>query len=343
MRHFNALSENRLFEILTNIKKVNAVLIGDLCLDVYWSCDMTKSVLSRETPHFPLPVTEERMAPGAGGNALNNMAVLCDNVSAIGVIGEDWRGVCLKKCLNETGIDSKGIVEVKNRMTNAYCKPMRRGYLGFEVEDPRIDFESFAKIDIETEDALIENLKKSIENADLLCVSDQFEFGCITERVRETINELAKNILTVVDSRSRISLYKNAILKPNEIECARALEIETNDLSNDEEILQNLKKLSQKTNSDICLTLGDKGVKFFNKDTLISSSGVKVSPPIDTCGAGDCYLSAFSLALASGASYAEAAALGNLASAICVKKINTTGSASDEEIIKLFMDVAENE
>lgn len=343
MKSFNGLTEKRLYEILDKIKSVKAVLLGDMCLDVYWSCDMTKSVLSRETPHFPLPVTEERMAPGAGGNALNNMATLSKNVCAIGVIGDDWRGACLKKCFSERGINTEYIIEVKDRVTNAYCKPMRRGYLGFEVEDPRIDFESFSKIDESTEDALIENLKKAAAGADVLCISDQFDFGCVTDKVREEINRIAKNILTVVDSRSRISLYKNAVLKPNEIECARALNVESQKLVEGEDNEKLLKEFARKTESTICMTLGAKGVEIYKDGKIIKSQGVKVESPVDTCGAGDCFLSAFSLALGAEAAEEEAASLGNLASAICVKKINTTGSASDKEIIDLFMSVAENE
>lgn len=341
MKTFNGLSEERLCELLERMRGVRAVLLGDMCLDVYWSCDMTKSVLSRETPHFPLPVTEERMAPGAGGNALNNIATLCDNVSAIGVIGDDWRGACLKKCFAQRGIDTTNVIEIPNRVTNAYCKPMRRGYLGFEVEDPRIDFESFSPIDSESEDRLIENLTKAVKGVDVLCVSDQFEYGCVTPRVRDAVNEIAKTVLTVVDSRSRIALYRNAILKPNEIECARALNVDSALLVSGERNKELLSEFSQKTNSAICLTLGAKGVNIFDKSTLIESSGVQVEMPIDTCGAGDCFLSAFSLASGAGASYGEAASLANLASSICVKKINTTGSASAEEIKELFARVSE--
>ena len=63
MKSYQGLGEERLALLLNKMKNARAVLIGDMCLDVYWSCDMTRSVLSRETPHFPLPVTEERMLP----------------------------------------------------------------------------------------------------------------------------------------------------------------------------------------------------------------------------------------------------------------------------------------
>lgn len=338
MKQINGLNETKLNEVLNKIENIKAVLIGDICLDVYWVADMTKSVLSRETPHFPLPIVEERMSLGAGGNAANNMATLCKNVSVVSIIGSDWRGACLKNCLKKSGINNEYIVEVKDRITNAYCKPMRKGFLGFEVEDPRLDFESYSPIDEETEDKVIENLYSAVKGADVLCVSDQFENGCITEKVRQAINEIAKTMLVVVDSRSRIKEYKNAFLKPNEIECARALQLSDDFLAKaDEKETENtLKELFNQTNSNICLTLGKKGVRVLKDNKIYSAPGLKVEDPIDTCGAGDCFLSAFALSLATKTEIIFAATIGNLASAISIKKINTTGSASKNEILNLF-------
>lgn len=345
MKTLNGLIGKRLNEILDKIKNVKAVLIGDLCLDVYWSADMTKSVLSRETPHFPLPVTEERMSLGAGGNAANNMAALTDNLKVLGVVGNDWRGMCLKKCAEKSGINADLIIEAENRITNAYCKPMRRGFLGFEVEDPRLDFESFSPIDSKTEDALINNLKEAVKDADVLCVSDQFDNGCITKKVRDCINEIAKNMLVVVDSRSRITEYKNAFLKPNEIECARALNLDDSFLTNgsEEDIEKAMGMLNEKTACSVCLTLGSKGARVLNNGNIKIVSGINVADPIDTCGAGDCFLSAFALSLSAGAPEEEAGMIGNLASAISIKKLNTTGSASKEEILALFNREAKDE
>jgi rfaE bifunctional protein kinase chain/domain len=346
MKSYQGLSQERLRELLSKIKKVRAVLIGDMCLDVYWFADMTRSVLSRETPHFPLPVVSERMSAGAGGNAAANMAVLCDNFTPVGIIGDDWRGVCLYDLFENDGVCCNGFVRVKGRVTNAYCKPMRRGYLGFDVEDPRIDFESFEPIDEATEEALLTALDDAAKNADVLAVSDQFEYGCITPKIRARICELAeRGLTTVVDSRSRIGEYKNCILKPNEIECARALGLPDAALghaASREEILSALSALREKSGSDVCLTLGDRGCIIGRGDVITETEAVRLEPPFDTVGAGDCFLSAFSLALAAGASDGEAAVIGSLASAICVKKIGTTGSASAEEIVALFDRLATN-
>ena len=346
MKNYQGLSIERLRELLSKMKDVRAVLIGDMCLDVYWFADMTRSVLSRETPHFPLPVVSERMSAGAGGNAAANMAVLCDNLTPVGIIGDDWRGICLYDLFKNGGVCCDGFVRVKGRVTNAYCKPMRRGYLGFDVEDPRIDFESFEPIDEATEKAILSALDAAVKDADVLAVSDQFEYGCITPKIRERICELAKDgLLTVVDSRSRIGLYHSCTLKPNEIECARALgkpDAALGKNASGEDILTALGELREKSGSDVCLTLGDRGCIIGRGDSITEINAARLEPPFDTVGAGDCFLSALSLALGSGASDGEAAVIGSLASAICVKKIGTTGSASAEEITALFEKLATN-
>ncbi len=335
------LSGGRLEELLDKMQTRRAVLLGDMCLDVYWFADMTKSRLSRETPHFPLPVVNERMSAGAGGNAVVNLSRLCENVAPVGVIGRDWRGQCLCEVFKKEGLSTEYIIHSDKIVTNAYCKPMRRGYAGIDVEDPRIDFEMSEPLPSELEDKLIINLEAACRDADVLCVSDQFEYGCVSERVRNKVNELAKNeLLTVVDSRSRIELYRNCFLKPNEIECARALSslgIDVDTKANDDGTFEQMARaLAEKTCSSVCLTLGERGCIILKDESIVRVDAIKTEPPIDTVGAGDCFLSAFSLALAAGATNAEAGVIGSLASAITVKKINTTGSADRNELLSLM-------
>ena len=77
MKNLQGLTKDRLIELLGKMSEVKAMLIGDMCIDIYWVGDMTRSRLSRETPHYPLPIVEERMSAGAGGNAAVNLATLC--------------------------------------------------------------------------------------------------------------------------------------------------------------------------------------------------------------------------------------------------------------------------
>jgi bifunctional ADP-heptose synthase (sugar kinase/adenylyltransferase) len=179
---------------LKKLGKGRIAVIGDFCLDVYWHADMTKSELSRETPHFPLPIVQERMSPGGAGNVVANLLALKPKkVHAIGVFGADWRGTALKDLLKKGGADISGVVTDPGRVTNTYIKPLRKGYAENVVyEDPRLDFTNYEPLAAATEKKLLELLDKVAKKIDVLCVCDQMPFGCITEAVRDRICELGE-------------------------------------------------------------------------------------------------------------------------------------------------------
>ena len=342
---FYGIDATRLKEIINRIKKVKIALIGDICLDVYWKADMTKSELSRETPHYPLPVVEERMSPGGGGNAAANIAALLpESVHLMGITGRDWRGIELARKLKEAGIVTDSIIVSGKAVTNAYCKPILKGISNLEYEAPRLDFCNYQELLREDETALLEQLIRLAGEIDVLCVSDQLAFGCITPAVRAGINKLAREGLkVVVDSRDRIGLYQGATLKPNEVEGMRAVHkaISTAGASL-EEYASAAGTLALKNSSDVCMTLGPKGCIYTDSKTNIHIPSYKVPNPIDICGAGDTFLAAFSCATAAGAAPYEAASFANLAADVTIKKIGVTGTASPEEIIERHTQVMES-
>lgn len=329
------LTKKEVAGLTDRIKKCKIGIIGDFCVDIYWHADMTLSELSRETPHYPLPVTAEKASMGAGGNVAANLAALKpEKIYAISLIGDDWRGMLLRSLIKESGISDEYIIETVGRFTNAYCKPMRHGISATVYEDPRLDFENRSVIDEKTEEKVIANLNELAKKVDVLCVADQFRYGIVTERVRDTLISLAKKGLTVIcDSRYNIGKFTDCILKPNEVECWRG--VYGNDGFTDaseEQFLDAAKKLAIKNNSKVFCTLGDKGslVTDGKEETRIGAK--KLTGELDICGAGDTSLSAFTLAVCAGETLKNAAAFAGLASAVTVKKIGMTGTATAEEI-----------
>ena len=159
-------------EIFTRIDDVSVAVAGDFCLDIYWLADMTRSQLSRETPHFPLPIVNERMSCGGAGNVACNVAALNPKeISVYGVIGADWRGQSLRKLLRDAGIVTDSLIELDGRFTNAYCKPLRKGFSDVVYEDPRLDFENSEQAPESIQRALLNALNAC--NADVICVCDQ--------------------------------------------------------------------------------------------------------------------------------------------------------------------------
>ncbi|MBR4899660.1 MAG: hypothetical protein IKZ46_01855 [Victivallales bacterium] len=323
-------------DILQKIQSVKVAVIGDFCLDVYWTADMTKSELSRETPHFPLPIVEERMSPGGAGNVVCNLCALRPaSVCCIGDFGNDWRGDVLSRLLQEAGANTDGIFISNQRKTNTYIKPLRRGISDVVYEDPRLDFTNYKDLTAEAEQFIIRQLDTIAKNIDILCVCDQMPHGCITLAVRQKIIELGRAGLTiVVDSRDRIGLYEDVIVKPNDIEACRALNAEH--VTTPTELLPLVRQLSAKTRRPAVITAGEAGC-VISPDSVAAEHvpAIAVTGEIDICGAGDTFLSAFACATATGVPLKEAAAFACKASSIVVKKLKTTGTASPEELMKI--------
>ncbi len=322
-------------DLLSRIDRVKIGVIGDFCVDIYWHADMKKSELSRETPHFPLPVYQEQVYLGAAGNVTANIAALKpEKVFVCGIRGDDWRGMLMESKFAEIGADITGLVCEKSRMTNAYCKPIRHGLSDTVYEDPRLDFCANQPITAQSEERIIEEFKKMAEKVDVICVCDQFENGVITEKVRNLIGEIGKSgKLIVVDSRSNIGKYTCVTVKPNETEFCRAFGINSLESSQYETYALNF---ANAKHCKVLLTMGADGCIYCNGQNTTRVPAKKVEGPIDICGAGDTFNSAFSCMSATGCDPVTCAKIASAASAVTVKKIGVTGTATREEILKLF-------
>jgi rfaE bifunctional protein kinase chain/domain len=320
------MTRERLGAILDSVGNVRAGVLGDICLDVYWLADMTRSELSRENPHYPLPVVKERFSPGGGGNVASNMAALRPaKVFAAGVAGDDWRRAGLLGVLRD--IDVSHIHTVPGMVTNTFCKPFRAGISDTVYEDPRLDFLNHTPLSGQTEDLLIGSLDALASEIDVLCVSDQLPFGAVTGRVREHIIKLAAGGLTVIaDSRDRIGLFTGCIIKPNEVEGARAAGVDRP--------AEAARILS--AGREVILTAGAAGSFYASGGNVTHIPARAAAGKIDIAGAGDTFLSGFALALAAGASRPEAAYIAGLCSEVTIQKIGTTGTASAEEVLDRY-------
>ena len=328
------LTAARAAELLARMDGARVALMGDLCLDLYWRADMRLSALSRETPHYPLPVVSERWSPGGAGNVACNLAALRPGrLTALGVVGEDWRAGLLVRALEDAGVDCGRIVRARDVVTNAYIKPLRAGISDVVYEDPRIDFENRAPLPEAAEAALLSALEETLDRWDVLLVSDQLAFGCVTPRVRERLCALGREgRRVIVDSRSRIHLYRDVMVKPNEVEAARAWGDGV--VPEGEAIAPLAARAAEHTGRSAVVTAGAWGCFVAEDGGIRRAPGVPVPPPVDIVGAGDTFLSALGCALAAGAGLYEAACLANLASSVTVRKLGTTGTASREEILE---------
>lgn len=337
------LSEQRLREILSGIRKVRICTIGDVCLDYYLYADMRLSLLSRETPHYPLPVVKEVYSPGGGGNVVNNIRALhVKELFPVSLIGNDWRGDLLLRTLKSLRIRTTYILRSDSYVTTCFAKPMRMGISDVVYEDPRLDFENRAPMTAEDEERVLAALDQAAEKADIIAVSDQVRFGVISDRIRARISEWGKKKPVVMDSRERTGYVPHVIAKPNEVEAGLAVGLSPKEAAalNEKGLSEIAGTLRKKSQAPVIVTMGDRGAVWCDENGAAVVPTVKAEPPIDIVGAGDTFLSAFAASYAAGATGPEALSVANLASGVTVKKIGTTGTASPEEILEKYREIS---
>ena len=317
-------------EILDAIPRLSALVVGDICLDRWCAYDPSAAELSRETGIPRTGVVQTETTPGAGGTVTNNLLSLgARSVAVIGVVGDDGSGFELRRALAKRGAETRYLVTDSSSQTFTYTKLLNRET---GIEDlPRIDFINTRPLPGRAEKKVVATLKSAVGAFDVVIVSDQAETdagGVVTPAVRETLSELAvafNRKIFFVDSRKRIDQFRHAVLKPNRDEaewtCRRLFGT------------VDYPRLRRHTTAPLLIvTHGPEGV------LLVGEAGetwVRTRPvenPVDICGAGDSFCAAAALALAAGATAAEAADFGNLTASITIMK-KGTGTASPEEVL----------
>ncbi len=339
------MTYDKMESIIQAVGDVRIGIIGDGCLDVYWYADMRLSELSREPPHYPLPIVKEKMYPGGGANVAVNAATLgAKKVYMLSLIGRDWRGDCLSAALKDQGIDTKYMLRSDTRITPTYCKPIKRGYSDMAYEDPRLDFDNHVPLCKAEEAEIIENLREMAGEVDVIAVCDQLRYGVITEGIRQELASLAaKGKPIAVDSRLRIGAFSNVIIKPNDLEAFNATEGKAPDEATLDAVAACAEKLHGRTKAPVIITMGSKGALWYDGSAFSSAEAVRVPPPIDIVGAGDAFLAAFSCAYAAGFTGPESIGFASIVSSVVVKKLGMTGSATPQEIREQYNKYIDNE
>ncbi|MCK4336300.1 MAG: hypothetical protein KAX11_00065 [Candidatus Aminicenantes bacterium] len=334
------MEEQRLLKLLEKIKGIHAAIIGDVCLDAYWHVDMKRSELSKETPYYTRPIVKEIFSGGAMANVAANLSALgVSTISLFSILGKDWRGKILLDIFKSFKFDTSGIIWEKNRFTPTFLKPVLRGY-ETQQEGERYDFLTPSPPDSKTVERLYTAFEEAVSSFDCVLIGDQVLNGVITEDLIDRLSCLAaeygegkQNIVFTADSRTKIERFIHMVWKPNESEAARALGMDT--LKSREETGNKMLEMGARL---VFMTLGAEGCLLAEKNGTEYISGFKAVPPLDIVGAGDSFHAAMAVSLAAGADPKEAAIMGNLAASITTKKIGTTGTASPEEILKVYRD-----
>lgn len=336
------MNEQRLNELLGRFPHIHVLVVGDFFLDKYLVIDRRLSEVSLETGLEAYQVVDVRCSPGAAGTVTSNLRALGVRVTALGVIGDDGEGYELRRGLAEGGVDIEPLIERADLFTPTYTKPMVREPDGCEHEINRLDIKNRSPLPVEVEEQVIARLRGLLPEVDAVVVADQVpehNCGVITDRVREEIGRLAlahPDKIFAADSRQRIGLFRQVIIKPNRREATLAVRPDWKDEFTLEAAQECGAELFRRNQKPVFLTAGSQGIFLFTEKGCQHVPAVPVQGETDIVGAGDSVMAGLVSALASGAEPEEAALLGNIVASITIQQIGTTGTASPAQVRERF-------
>lgn len=316
---------NRLEELLRKFKDLNVVVLGDFVADAFVYGEISR--ISREAPVLVLQHRETQIVPGGGANAVHNLRTLGANPLPVGVVGDDAEGHHMLDFFNGLGIPTRGI-----RVSKSYRTPTKTRILAGAVHSHRqqiVRIDSGGPAEATNEQAFLEQkLKSLMPRAQALVVSD-YGYGLIAPAILKSGQR--NGVPSTVDSRFRLMSFAGmTAATPSESEVEAALGIV---IGNDMEKLEwaGRKLLRQLKHEAVLITRGKDGMALFERARKTEHIPIYGSDEIaDVTGAGDTVIATFTLALAAGGSFRDAARLANCAGGIVVMKHGTRPVLFDE-------------
>ena len=344
MPNLIAESVPRLKRLIPRLRGKRIGVLGDLMLDRYlWG------TASRLSPEAAVPVVdfvEQSECLGGAGNVAANLTVLGARVEAFGVIGSDEPGRALQKCLRAANIEDQGVVADPKRVSTVKTRIIAR-----HQQVVRVDHERREPLRKETQEKLLRELFTALKQLDALVLSD-YDKGLITDDFADRVLSAAHQLkvpVFVKPKTSRLYAYRGA----RSIVCnaKEAGFFVTRSLSDEKSVEEAGRALLAHFGcNSVVITRGEKGMSVFEESlprhltipatsfevtyARVGQSGVDRGATgrqvFDVTGAGDTVLSVLSLAVAAGASLADAAILANTAAGVVVGKLGTASVTPNE-------------
>jgi len=324
--------KDRLREVVRSFRGRRVLVLADLVADEFVYGRVER--ISREAPVLILRYDGTDVRLGGGANAVHNIRTLGGSPIPFGVLGPDAQGARLRVLLREKGISPAGIVTEPGYVTPVKTRILAGGVHSTKQQIVRIDKATGLKERSPARRAVLARLRGFRGRVDGVLVSD-YGFGLLTPAVVGAAVAFARRrgIPVTVDSRFALLASRGmTAVTPNEAEVEAALGVR---IGHDRKRLEAagralLRRLGVKA---VLITRGSHGMALFEPGREPLHIPIHGSDEVaDVTGAGDTVIATFTLALAAGATPAEASLLANYAGGIVVMK-RATATVSSEELL----------
>lgn len=310
---------SRLLDIVSAFSLRTIIVLGDFVVDEYVTGEISR--VSREAPVLILRHKQTEFIPGGGANAANNLADLGAKVFPVGAVGDDAAGNALVEYFRRKQVDVSGIIRARGWTTTTKTRYLARWTHTSRQQVLRVDREPEMTLPPRIAEQILRKSRARIRKSDALLVSD-YGAGSVTPLLLKSLRPK----IAALDSRYRLLDYRGVKLTaatPNEPELEALYHSK---IDNDRRTLESLgQRTLRALNLDALLvTRGKDGMVLFECAKPPYEIRVYGSDDaVDVTGAGDTVIAVFTLALAAGASFVEAAHLANYAGGIVVMKRGT--------------------
>jgi D-glycero-beta-D-manno-heptose-7-phosphate kinase len=317
---------NRLIEIVGRFAGRRIVVIGDAIADQFLYGNISR--VSREAPVFILRHEQTQTVPGGAANCAVNLAALGARVSLIAAVGNDEPGKELRAKLEAAGVDVSGVIVSEKLQTTTKVRILAGQSHSNKQQVIRIDYEGQPLHDSEPRDSIINALKDALSSTEAVVISD-YNYGIVDDRAIALVRESNPRPV-LVDSRFRLSEFTGfTAATPNEDEVEHLVGRSITSTAELELAAQSLKqRLGHRA---LLVTRGAQGMMLLEDAAdPIHIPAVGAQQSVDVTGAGDTVIATFALAVASDASFADAARLANYAGGLVVMKRGTASVTAAE-------------
>ncbi len=320
-----------LVDIIRRWRGTRVLVLGDIMADEH--VVGRPHSIAREAPVLVLRHQEARLLPGGATNVAANAAALGARVDVCGVVGEDETGRRLVDVLRAAGMGCEGVFVDPSRPTTTKTRIWAGGaQQTVQQLVLRLDRVHVSPVAAAVTEQMASYVARTLAAADAIMISD-YEIGVIHPGLLDASLPavLATGKLVAVDSHGDLYRFRGATLfTPNQPEAeatlGRTLQTEDDLLAGGRQLLDGLEAQA------VLVTRGQEGMSLFIRDSQPRHLAALPAPAVDPTGAGDTVAAAFTLAVAAGASFADAAELANLAASIVVGRVGTA-TVSAEELI----------
>ncbi|CAH0996128.1 Bifunctional protein HldE [Emticicia aquatica] len=328
------LQPTKIKQIFQKTSNLRIGVIGDFAVDFYYAINQQTHEFSVETSKEVFWGSKPITSLGAAGNVVQNLAALgVENIQVFGCIGNDIFGREMKHLFQNINVDTTFLKGLSSGWdTCTYTKPM-----SVNGEENRLDFGTNNALSEEIFKQILLDLESALPNLNVLIINQQFPNPLLTpQRIQQLNSVLEKfpDCLFVADLRAYGLHIKNIILKVNTEELARLVGVLEIEEANEIACIMYGKALLKQIGGSLVITRGEHGILYISSDKTQSVEALKLNTKLDTVGAGDTVVAAFSASRGTGATIKESLEIANLAAAVTVQKLHQTGTATLEEILE---------